>query len=141
MKSIHSQISLETDNRVTYEEMKIKTIRAAQNIEKLGYKAGEVISFVSKNTESLFPIIFASFCIGCPINVLAPKFGKTEISHVLKRTKPALLFCSLEAYELVNECMIDSNNNAKIFTFGGKKGNSEVAESLFRETGDEANFR
>lgn len=120
--------------------MKVKTIRAAQNLQKLGYKVGQVFSFVSKNTENLFPLMFASFCIGCPINILAPKFGKTEICHLIKKTRPVLLFCSIEAYDLVNGCLIDSDINAKVYTFGGKKGNSEQAETLFMETGEEADF-
>lgn len=120
--------------------MKVKTIRAAQNLQKLGYKDGQVFSFVCKNTENLFPLIVASFCMGCPINILAPKFGRTEISHVIKKTRPVLMFCSIEAYDLVNGCMIDSDINAKVYTFGGKKGNSELVETLFMETGDEANF-
>lgn len=120
--------------------MRLKTIRAAQNLKHLGYKPGQVISFICKNTEDMFPIIFASFCIGCPVNILAPKFGKTEICHVLKKTKPALMFCSIEAYDLVSGCLGELNNHAKIYIFGGERRNSEQAETLFIETGVEAEF-
>lgn len=120
--------------------MRLKTIRVAQNLKYLGYKPGQVISFICKNTENLFPIIFASFCIGCPVNILAPKFGKTEICHVLKKTKPALMFCTIESYDLVSKCLDELNYNAKIYIFGGEKLNSEQAETLFIETGVEADF-
>lgn len=86
------------------------------------------------------PIVFASIALGNPINGLDPSFGKTELLHMLKTTQPVLMFCDLDVYELVKECLVELNNNAKVFTFGGRKSGSEDVESLFVETHNESNF-
>lgn len=84
--------------------------------------------------------MFASIAIGNPVNGIDPSFGKTEFLHMLKTTKPILLFCDIDVYELAKECLVELNNNAKIFTFGGRIHDSEEVANLFVETQDENNF-
>lgn len=120
--------------------MWVRTVRAAQNLQKRGYQPKEIFGFVAKNSHHLAPIVFASFCLGCPINTLDPSFGKVEILHMLNITKPRLMFCDAESYSLVSECLKELKNEAKVFTFGGQTGNSETVESLFIETGAENSF-
>lgn len=118
----------------------MKTIRAAQNLQKLGYNSKGIFGFVAKNSHHLAPIMFASIALGSPVNVLDPSFGKPEYLHMLKITKPILMFCDVDVYELVKECLMELNNNAQIFTFGGRKNGSEEIETLFVETGNESIF-
>lgn len=120
--------------------MWLRTVRAAQNIQKYGYQPKDVFTFVAKNSDFLAPVIFASFCLGCPINTLDPSFAKSDIIHMLKITKPRLMFCDVDVYPLVSECLTELNNEVKIFTFGGQCGSSEAVENLFVETGTEKAF-
>lgn len=78
--------------------------------------------------------------IGCPVNTLDPSFGKAELLHMLKTIKPALMFCDIEAHDLVRECLTELGNNAKIFTFGGSINGSEQVSNLFIETFNESYF-
>lgn len=50
------------------------------------------------------------------------------------------MFCDIEVYPLVFECLKEVRNNAKIFTFGGQIGESENVENLFIATGTEQSF-
>lgn len=125
---------------MTYDELRIKIIRAAQNLQKRGYKSKEVFGVLARNSHELAPIIFASIAIGSPVNTLEPSFGKAELLHMLKTIKPSLMFCDVEIFDLVKECLLELGNNAKIFTFGGSKGGSEQIENLFEKTHDECNF-
>lgn len=59
---------------------------------------------------------------------------------MLKTTKPAAMFCDAEMCDLVRECLIELDNNAKIFTFGGTKTDAEHVENLFVETHNEDIF-
>lgn len=95
---------------------------------------------MANNSHDLAPIVFASFCLGCSVNAMSPSFGKYEIIHMLKITKPHLMFCDIEVYPLVFECLKEVRNNAKIFTFGGQIGESENVENLFIATGTEQSF-
>ena len=86
--------------------------------------------------------MFASIAIGCPINTLDPSFGKTQLMHMLKTIKPVLMFCDIECYDLVKECLVELKNDFQfdILTVGGSKDNSESIENLFVETGHENEF-
>lgn len=119
--------------QLTFDEIRIKTIRAAQNLQNRGYKSKQVYGLLARNSHHLAPIVFASICIGCPVNTLDPCFGKTEITHMLNVVKPALMFCDADLYDLLKECLIELGNDAKIFTFGDKDG-AEPVENLFSET-------
>lgn len=125
---------------MTFDEIRIKTIRAAQNLQKHGYQPGQVIGLMAKNSHFVAPIVFGSIGIGCPVNTLDPLFGKIELSHMLNAIKPVLMFCDIDNYELVKECLTDLGSDAKIFTFGGSKGGAEPVEILLSETHEEDDF-
>lgn len=95
---------------------------------------------IAKNSHNLAPILFGALGIGCAMNTLEPTFGKTELLHMLNIIKPSLLFCDVEVFELVKECLLELGNNAHVFTFGGSKNGSENVENLFLETHEENSF-
>lgn len=134
------QINDDTGIQLTYNEIRLKAIRAAQNLQKRGYNSKVVFGVLAKNSHHVAPIILASIAIGCPVNTLDPSFGKTELMHMLKTTKPALMFCDMESFDLMKECLSELDNNAEVFIFGGNKCCSESVDNLFEETGDEVNF-
>lgn len=125
---------------MTFNEIRINTIRASQNLQKRGYKSKQVFGLMAKNSQHVASIVFASINVGSAVNTLDPSFGKTELIHMLKTTKPVLMFCDIEAYDLVQECLTELGNEAKIFTLGGSKGGSEPVENLFAETHEEDEF-
>lgn len=125
---------------MTYDEIRIKTIRAAQNLQARGYNQKHVFGMIAANSHHVAPIFFASISNGCKINPLDPSFGKTEIIHMLGITKPVVMFCDIACYDLLNECLIELKNKAKVFTFGGQIGQSEPVENLFEETHKEHEF-
>lgn len=125
---------------MSFTEIRTKTIRAAQNLQKRGYKSKQVFGLLAKNSHHVAPIVFASISIGCPVNTLDPTFGKTELIHMLKTTKPILMFSDIGSHDLLKECLMELGNDAKIFTFGGSKGEAEPVENLFSETNNEDDF-
>lgn len=138
-----AQISDDTGVQLTFDEIRLKTIRAAQNLQKRGDATKQVFSFVANNSQYLTPMVFASMCLGCPIgwiDTMDASFGKAELIHMLKTTKPRLIFCDIEVYDATKESLDELGNNAQIFTFGGCKGGSEPVENLFEETGNEDEF-
>lgn len=123
-----------------YDEMRTRSIRIAQNLDARAYQKGQVFGVIAANSQNLAPVVFASFYLGCPINTMDPLFGKNEITHMLNTTKPSLMFCDVQIYELLRECLRELGNDAAIFTFGGQVGDSEPVENLFVECGDVDEF-
>lgn len=115
------------------------TIRAAQNLQRRGYKPKQVISIISGNVPQLAPIVFASLCLGGPVNTI-PTTPKREILRILEMTKPDLVFCEIRVFHLVQKCLLDLQLNAKIFTLNGSADDIESVDKLFVETGIEEEF-
>lgn len=125
---------------MTFDKIRLNAIRTAQNLQALGYRSKQVFAFMIRNSHHVAPIIFGTMCIGCSVNMLDPSFGKTELLHMLRTTKPDLMFCDIESLDLVKGSLVELENGAKIFTIGGNRGGSEPVESLFAETGTENTY-
>lgn len=115
------------------------TIRAAQNLQKRGYNSKQMISIISGNVPELAPIIFASLCLGGPVNTI-PTTPKREIQRILEMTEPKLIFCEIRVFDLVKKCLMELQMNAKIFTLNGTADDAESVKELFVETGIEEEF-
>lgn len=111
------------------------TIRAAQNLQRLGYYESkqQVVAIMAGNVSSLSAIVFASFCLGCPILPLSGKMEKQTIDHMFQLTTPHLVFCEIKSYDLIVEVLNELKMNVKVFTFNGSKGDSIPVEVLFGE--------
>lgn len=125
---------------MTFREIHTNTVRVAQNLQKRGYGPKQMFAIMARNSRHMASIMFSSISIGCTVNPLDPTYDKTVLIHMLKKTKPVLMFCDTDVCDLVEECLNEVGNNAKIFTFGGSKGNSEPIENLLAETHRENAF-
>lgn len=135
------KINDETNIQLTNRFIRLKTIQAAQNLKKRGYEKGDVFTVIAKNSHYLAPIVFASVCLGCPINCLDVSFAAAEMVHMMSITQPSAVFCDADVYELVKNCLGELENGAKVYTFSGQTGDSIAVEELFVDTGNEENFK
>lgn len=125
---------------MSFDTIRLNTIRVAQNLQRRGYQSKQVFGLMAKNSHHIASIIFASLSIGCPINTLSATFSKTKLIHILNITKPTLMFCDVEVYDMVEECLRELMNNAKIFTIGDTNSKGESIENLFAITDCENDF-
>lgn len=122
--------------------MRTHTIRVAQNLQARGCQRNQVIGFLAGNHTNIAPIAFASIAIGCAICPLPfdPTFEKDELIAMLEITKPALMFCDAKYCEVLNECLVELENKAKIFVFGDSHGGFNSVDDLFEKTHKENQF-
>lgn len=120
--------------------MWLNTIRTAQNLQKRGIQARQVIGFMGGNNDHLFSSILASLCLACPICPLHPLLSKDELVCILMKTKPSVIFCDVSAYDHLNQALKALTFNVKVFTFGGMIDVLEPVECLQMETGIENHF-
>lgn len=120
--------------------MYLKTIRTAQNLQKRGCQPRQVLCFMVNHADYLTPIVLASMCLACPINAMHPLLSKREISQVLEKTKPSILFCAVDEYKRIDEVLQELKMNVKVFILDGRIDGLESVEELFVETGTEKSF-
>lgn len=120
--------------------MRLKSIRAAQNITKLGFKLGDIFGIVARNSRHLAPIVFAALSIGCPINTLDPTFESGDITHMFRITRPKLVFCDADNLDRVRRSLSDLNLTPRIFTFDQRTNHSDSVDDLLVETHEEDRF-
>lgn len=125
----------------THEEIYTKTVRAAQNIQKLEHKDGDIFAIMSNNNHNLAPIAFALFSLGYPFQTLDPSFTEAETAHLFSLTMPTVVFSDVKSYNVVEKSLRSLKNDAKIYTFGEQIGQSQMVEDLFSETGREEEFK
>lgn len=120
---------------MTYNEFRLKAVRAAQNLLKRGFKQRDVFGFLAAYSEHLVPIMVASICLACPVAPLYSMLTKNEIVRFFLKTKPTVVFCDVSAYDQLAEALNELPFNIKVFTFGGRMDGVEPVENLFVETG------
>lgn len=114
--------------------------RAAQNLQKRGFKSREMFCFMATNTDYVLPIYLASIGLSCPAIPLHSMLDTKEIVPILIRTKPSVVFCDADSYSQMNEALKESKLNAKVFIFGRHVNGEESVQNLFVETGYERDF-
>lgn len=125
---------------MTYHDMRLKIIRAAQNLLKRGLKPRDVFGFLVENSDDLVPLMIASMCLACPMAPLHPMLSKDEIIRFFLKAKPSVVFCEISGCDQLTEALKELPFSVKVFTFGGQVDGFEPIEKLFGETGEENSF-
>lgn len=134
-------MSTDTGIQLTNGDLYTKTVRAAQNLQRLDLEKSDVIAVLANNSHHVAPIIFAALCLGCPINTLDTISTKPEMMNMLRITNPKVVFCDVSAYEVVSSSLQDVGNYAEIYTFGGYRGKSIAVEEMFAEPSNKSDYR
>lgn len=64
---------------MTRRELRLKTLKVAENLKKLGLKKGDTISFIANHHGDLVPLLFGSICAGVVISALHIGFSSSNI--------------------------------------------------------------
>lgn len=138
-----TQISDDTGNSVTCQQMYNRSMAMIGFFNKHELKNGQIIGFVTKNTENLAPIVFACFTLGLPINPLSPIMNEMDIVQMFSKTQPAMVFCDADILEVVQKAMDKVNKSTKVVTVMEKIDGYECATDFIdnRKVGVNLDFQ
>ncbi|XP_039432015.1 uncharacterized protein LOC120414768 [Culex pipiens pallens] len=135
------QIDVDTGRSMTCGEMRLRAIRAAQNLTALGLGKGDMVSMACANSENLVPMVLGLLINGMPFNSLSPEFGLDDVAHMMEITQPKLVFCDVSNYELTMRAVdLVVKNKPLVYVFECESMNVNKAEDLLKETGRELMF-
>lgn len=110
------QVSYDDGVELTAAEMAKLSSRIAKNLTSEGFKVGEVIGMVAKNTTYVTPIVLGCMLVGCPISTLDPTFDSSEVMNIFKQTQPKLVFCDHDNFDVVSQALMDCGNECEVIT-------------------------
>ncbi|XP_055523863.1 probable 4-coumarate--CoA ligase 1 [Wyeomyia smithii] len=135
-----TQISADSGARVTCAETRLRTVRVAQNLIALGYGQQDVFTMAVRNGELVAPVVFACFALGIPLNTLDATFKRDDLSFMLEKVKPSVVFCDQETLDEMQESIKMANINPVVFVFGEKVDEFRHVEELMIPTNIEEKF-
>ncbi|XP_070502888.1 luciferin 4-monooxygenase-like [Chironomus tepperi] len=127
------QISADTGATVTCQQMHDQSIRIAKHLTICGKKEGDLIGFVTGNSENLAPIVFACFALGLPVNPLSPIMNEKDIVQMFTMTKPKMIFCDADNVKVVQNAVDEMKSEAKVLTVMDKVDGHECATEILKE--------
>lgn len=126
-----AQYSIDEKTELTYNDLRLLSIRVAQNLLKIGVKSGDVIGIIAKNSTYVAPVALGCFLIGAPINPLDASFEDEDIKHLWAITRPTIIFSDYDKVDRIQKISNDLMLKAKIFTFiENVEGFSSIDEVL-----------
>jgi long-subunit acyl-CoA synthetase (AMP-forming) len=128
-----TQISADTGVSVTCQQMYDRSIRIAKYLTQCGLKEGDLVGFVTANTENLAPVVFACFTLGLPINPLSPIMNEKDIIHMFSMTKPKMIFCDAENVKVVQNAVNEMKSEPQILTVMDKVDGYECVTEVLKE--------
>ncbi|XP_055309667.1 uncharacterized protein LOC129573305 [Sitodiplosis mosellana] len=128
-----AQICADTGNRTTFDELHTLTVRVAKRLRNFEFEKGQVIFFLTNNSADIPVLVFAAMCLGCPVASLPSFHSKMEYFQHLSAVKPKYVFCDLEYYAIMKDCISNLKIEAKFFTFGGQIEESVSINNLFEK--------
>ncbi|XP_055616338.1 uncharacterized protein LOC129762263 isoform X2 [Toxorhynchites rutilus septentrionalis] len=135
-----TQISTDSGARVTCSEMRLRTIRTAQNLTNMGYTHEDVFTMAVKNDELLAPVLFACFTLGIPVNTLDASFKRDDFSYMLTTVKPKVVFCDQDALNEMEAAIQTAGIEPVVILFGKKIDGYMHIQELMNPTGKEEPF-
>lgn len=136
-----AQVSVSENTELTYDELRLLSVRTAQSLLDLKVQVGDVIGIIARNSTFLAPVAFGCFLIGAPVNSLDVSQTKEDIKHMWNITKPKIIFCDPEKVVIVEETLKEINLSAKIFTLIEKIEGFGFIDEILEKTGRENEFK
>nr|XP_032521112.1 4-coumarate--CoA ligase 1-like isoform X1 [Danaus plexippus plexippus] len=113
-----AQISAETGESVTYQNILQNSVNLAVALQELGLQKGDVVSLSCENrfefTVASLAVIFA----GGVLSTLNVTYSPGEISHVFQITKPKFIFTSPITAQNMYDCSKDLTFVKNLILFG-----------------------
>lgn len=107
------QVSDDDGISLTCADMGRMMTNIAKNLHKLGYRFGDVVGAIGRNTTFVTPALFSCFLLGLPVSLLDVSFDVAQIVQVFEETKPKLVFCDHDMIEKLTAAFEILNSNAR----------------------------
>lgn len=134
------QINHEKGTTWKAKQLKLAAIRVAQNLIKLEIQPDDIISFVTKDSERVLPLILGVLFAGAVTNMISISLSEDEIKQVFAQTEPKVVICDSDAYENTSSALEELKKTATFYTVIERVPGVAFVNELCSPTGYEDKF-
>jgi 4-coumarate--CoA ligase len=136
-----TQVSADSNLEISCREMKLRSMKIASHLMRVGLIQGDVVGIVATNSDNLTPVMFACFTLGLPINTLAPVMIESDIIQMYSKTKPKIIFCDSDIIGTVQNTVDRMDLDASIYTLVEKVEGYQFVDDILNEDFNEEDFK
>uniref|UniRef100_A0A182MZM0 AMP-dependent synthetase/ligase domain-containing protein n=1 Tax=Anopheles dirus TaxID=7168 RepID=A0A182MZM0_9DIPT len=96
-----AQANADHGTTMVCDELRRRAIRFAALLARWGYRPGDVVALMARNSDNVAPVAFGCFLAGVALSTLDPSFGAAEVEHLLRLTRPRAVLADRDALEVV----------------------------------------
>jgi len=130
-------IFAETDTKVTNAEMRLRSIRIAQNVKDLGLGQEDVVAIISDPRQETISLWFGLILNGTPFENFNLSVDQEMLTNFFSAIKPSLVICPKDKLHLVQTVQSELGNKALTLLFDDPHG----VDKLFISTRNEEKFK
>nr|XP_019551233.2 4-coumarate--CoA ligase 1-like [Aedes albopictus] len=135
------QINADTGYEMTCAEMKLRSVRVALNLRKLGYRPGDLVTLACINTDNVVPVYVGCLTLGLVVNPLAPVFNKDDLAHMMRLTQSKVVFCDENNRAVVQEAAYEAIHvKPRVYVMGAGSKSALSVEDLLASVDGEDSF-
>lgn len=128
------QVCSDDGREMTCGEIAELSTNFAKNMLKDGFKEGDVVGIIGKNSSFIAPAIFGCFLIAAPVSLLELRFD--NFSFVFDITEPKIIFCDNDIAESVDKYVQSTKRQIRVVTITQKLDGFSHVSDYFRENKD-----
>lgn len=115
------QICHDDGRELTCKELRVKSIRVAENLLKMEIKSNDVVGIVCGLSNEVSFLLFACIYVGATVNALDVSLGKEDYKQMFSQTLPKLVFCDSDIITTVREALTELKNDAQVLSMPCRK--------------------
>lgn len=130
------QICDDTGTNLTGAEIRLRSIRIAENLLKSGYVKNDLITIVSMRSNNIVALVFGCILIGCPINYVDPTMT-SQFEQLFNTIPPKVIFCNSDSLRRLQNL----NLSTQIVTIDEKVSDVEFIDRYLAPTSSDDSFQ
>ncbi|KAG5679844.1 hypothetical protein PVAND_009381 [Polypedilum vanderplanki] len=134
------QIDSETDEQFTCQDLKLSSIRVAQNLERIGVEVDDIVGIISKQSHFATSIIIGCIIHGAILNPLDETLNENDIANIFNLTKPKIIITEPSFIPKLQNALKSATFNYRIYSITDKSSLFLRASNFIKPTGTEENF-
>lgn len=134
------QITEKDDLNVTCEDLKINSIRVAQNLSSIGIDVDDVVGLILCQSHFTTFLLHGCVFLGAIPNTFDFSFGEEDIRHVFMQSKPKIIICDIEGVPKLKSALKDVDFKFQIYTTSADSSTYPSALQFLSPTKREQSF-